>query len=215
MDQVADLGKGEGGRGVGPDGSAEDLARVSRQPRGDVHGHNRFALGVDQVDHLCLNATHGGVEPCAEDGVDPQLRHAHGATVALEGLRVGDLDHCHAQRIEQGQVGRRIAGDPIAGGEQKDGDRMASLGQVTGHDESVTAVVAPAGGDADGPASPIAEGFQEGLDGAAASVFHQHTARQTEIFDGGPVNGLHCGGRHQLHGGCPFIFLYCYRGVAF
>ena len=73
------------------------------------------------------------------------------------------------------------------------------LTQIAGHDETVTAVVAAAGGNTYGAGMVAVDRFQKKSRRAAAGIFHQHASRNIEGFDGRPIHALHLVCRYQVH----------------
>src|SRR5258705_5792339 len=175
---------------------------VRRETRGNVEGDDGAAAGVDQLDRPRDLAFRHASGSRSEERVDDEVRAGkevgRGAVVGEEpGPYPGAPELVELTSGVAPYIGRR--------GDQQHRRARAVALEPAGRDEAVTADASLAADDRDSrPAARSAQRRERGddrLGGAAAGVFHEGGARDTELGDRSLIEPPHVlGGEDAQHG---------------
>ncbi|MCY1401380.1 hypothetical protein D9M71_164970 [compost metagenome] len=68
--EQTELETNEGHRQLRPHGTTQHLPGIGTQPRGNIHGHNRQAAGIDGFNRLSIRSAHLTVQPSAKQRIE-------------------------------------------------------------------------------------------------------------------------------------------------
>ncbi len=206
VEQVAALGQAEGHRGRRPDGRAHQAPRVAVDPRWDVEAEDGLSERIDVLDHLPVEAFHVPVESRSEDGVDDG--------VALKDVTPGVVNGFHRTDVD-GEIEEPIQVLPrsplvaVFPGKEKHLDDAAARVDLSCHDESVSAVVAPAAEHGKAPPRNVHLAGQRVI-GGDAGVLHEDLVGNAQRLDGIAVHRPHFFRRGNLHASFLILFSTSY-----
>ena len=154
--------------------SPGQLRGVGREACRQIDRHHRHAELVDVGDDRLEQPGQAAAEPGAEQRVDDHVALGDFGEVQLPLLRVGDLDHRHADAAEHFEVDAGVVLHFRDAAEQEDHRLDAALRQRAGDHEAVAAVVAAAAEHGDAAGGERVERGLHRRDGLAARVLHEH-----------------------------------------
>jgi hypothetical protein len=195
----SELGLGEGDRQGGPYGGAHDRSRVRMNARGEICRNDGPAGLIDGLDGAAIEPFDRSGQAGSQQGVHDHLAVADNRATAfigpigLDGSGAGHLHEPAIHGLGVARHGRRL-------GHQQDLRARPFAREQAGHDEPVASVVALSAHDGDGPAGQRAGHLFHGGDQTISGFLHQGEAGNLRFLDGAPVEGLHLGGGHDLHG---------------
>ena len=142
-----------------------------------------------------METFHVPVEPRSEDGVDDGVRVKNVAPDIVDGFHRTDVDGKIEEPIQVLSRGPLVA---ILLGKEKDLDDAAARMDLSCHDESVPAVVAPAAEYGEAPARNVHLAGQRVI-GGDAGVLHEDLVGDAQRLDGIAVHRPHLFRRGNLH----------------